>query len=90
MTKDAKAVLDAALSLPIKKRAEIVERLLHSLDGPPPTPSEQAAIDAAWDQEIERRVSALDEGVGELIPYEQVMTEARQLLNGRKQRKNKA
>jgi putative addiction module component (TIGR02574 family) len=90
MTKDARSVLDAALAFPSATRAAIARRLLASLDGPEPTPSERAEIDDAWDREIERRVKELDEGKAELVPYEQVMAEADRLLRDRKKRKKRA
>ena len=89
MTRDAKAVLEAALALPERHRAEIAERLLRSLDGPEPTPAEQAEIDAAWSKELERRVKSLEDGTAELIPYEQVMADVRATLTVRSQRKKK-
>ena len=86
---NAKLVLDAALALSEKKRADIAYRLIRSLDGPEPTPSEQADIDAAWAVEIERRMKEIDEGKAELIPYEDVMAEIRAMLKPPKRRKTK-
>jgi putative addiction module component (TIGR02574 family) len=68
MKADAKTVLDAALALPVDKRAEIAERLLSSLDGPEPTPEEQTEIDALWAAEVERRMRELEDGTAEPIP----------------------
>jgi putative addiction module component (TIGR02574 family) len=75
MTTNAKDVLNAALALPLKKRAEIADRLLQSLDDPRPDATEQAEIDAAWAKEIDRRVREIDEGRAELIPAEDVFAE---------------
>jgi len=50
-------ILNEALSLPEPERAEIVARLLESLDGPP-----DRGVDEAWAVEIERRCAALDSG----------------------------
>ena len=90
MNGNAKRVLDAALALPEKKRAHIAYRLIRSLDGPEPTPSEQAEIDAAWEVEVERRMTEIDEGKAELIPYENVMAEIRAMLKRPKRRKSKS
>jgi putative addiction module component (TIGR02574 family) len=53
-------LLEQALSLPEKDRAEIAARLLESLDD-----GDGEDIDAAWAQEIDRRCEALD--VGEAV-----------------------
>lgn len=86
MSRDGTKVLEAALALPERERARIAERLLSSLNGPPPSAEEQAKIDAEWTAEIERRVRKIDEGKVELIPYEQVMADVRSLLQSRKGR----
>jgi putative addiction module component (TIGR02574 family) len=57
----AGVLLEQALSLPEKDRAEIAARLLESLDD-----GDGEDIDAAWAQEIDRRCEALDEG--EAVP----------------------
>jgi putative addiction module component (TIGR02574 family) len=53
----AEKFLAVALQLPEQVRAEIVARLLESLD-----PPESAGVDEAWAREIERRCAALDSG----------------------------
>ena len=80
MTRSASAVFSEALALPEKKRAELAERLLRSLDGPEPSGAEQAEIDAAWDREIERRMRRMEEGKTQLIPAEEVFAEAEQVV----------
>lgn len=65
-------VLRAALELPPESRAMLAAHLIESLDGPG-----QLDIDAAWSEEVERRVRDIDEGRVELIPGEQVMAELR-------------
>jgi putative addiction module component (TIGR02574 family) len=65
MTKSAEAVLADALSLSEEERAEIAEKLLASLDGPP-----DPDVDAAWEAEIRRRVAALDAGTMTTEPWE--------------------
>lgn len=75
ITKDD--ILTAALALTESERAEIAERLLRTLDGPEPTPEEQAEIDAAWVEEIERRAQEIDEGKSHLIPGDEIMRRLR-------------
>lgn len=52
----------AALDLPPVERAELASELLASLPQPP-----RSEIDAAWDEEISRRVHAYERG--ELATY---------------------
>jgi len=65
----------AALELSDDEKVHLAEELLASLDRP-----EQAAIDAAWGKEAERRIDALDAG-GKTIPAEDVF---RQIDNRRR------
>ncbi|HJT65387.1 MAG TPA: addiction module protein [Pyrinomonadaceae bacterium] len=62
----------AALELPPNARAMLAGHLLESLDHP-----EQTEIDAAWSEEIERRIRDVDEGRVRLIPGEEVLAELR-------------
>jgi putative addiction module component (TIGR02574 family) len=63
----------AALQLPRAERARLAERLIASLD-------ENAGVEQAWAQEIERRVTELRSGEVETIPGEQVFEELKDLL----------
>lgn len=65
-------ILRTALELPPESRAMLAAHLLESLDGP-----EQLDIDAAWSEEIERRIRDIDEGRVQLIPGEEVLAELR-------------
>lgn len=56
-TETADAVLERALSLPERDRAEIAARLLESLDE-----RDSECVDEEWAREIERRCAALDAG----------------------------
>lgn len=67
---DYEEIESAAFQLPRAKRADLAAKLIASLD-------EEDAIDAAWAEEIERRVREVDSGKVELIPGEQVMAEMR-------------
>jgi putative addiction module component (TIGR02574 family) len=70
-------ILRAALDLPPETRASLANILLESLLTPAP---DQAEIDAAWAEEIERRIKEIDEGKVELIPGEQVLAKLRSRL----------
>jgi len=65
-------IMSAALALPPGARAMLADHLLESLDGP-----DQKEIDAAWAEEIERRIRAIDEGRVKLIPGDEVLAELR-------------
>ena len=67
MTKTTESVLADALRLDAKARAELAAEILASLDGP-------ADPDAAtaWDEEIRRRVDALETGTEKLESWESV------------------
>ena len=66
-------ILRAALALPPDERAMLADRLLVSLD-----PPNQKQIDAAWAEEIERRIREIDDGKVETIDGELVMQKLRE------------
>jgi putative addiction module component (TIGR02574 family) len=72
MTQTHEGIASAALALPPDARIELAERLLSSLDLP-----EQAAIDAAWAEEVERRIDQLDRGEATVIPGDILMAKLR-------------
>ena len=59
MTQETAELLKKALTLSLEERAEMAGSLLESLDEPEDDP---ALVEAAWDQEIARRVDDLDSG----------------------------
>ena len=67
MTKPMTSVLADALRLDDDARAELAAELLASLDGP-------ADPDAgpAWEQEIQRRIAAIEAGQITLEPWDEV------------------
>ena len=73
MSSSVRALEAAALLLPREDRAKLAERLLSSLDSDP-------EVEAAWDEEIKRRVAAFEAGLYEEIPAEEVFAEARARL----------
>jgi putative addiction module component (TIGR02574 family) len=80
MTHAVNNILGTALALSPRERAEIASRLIESLEGAPPTSDEQAAIDAAWDAEIGRRVKQIDDGTVKLVDADEVFASARAKL----------
>jgi len=59
MTQDASELLKRALALSPEERAELAGSLLESLDAADDDPK---AVEAAWDEEIARRIDDLDSG----------------------------
>ena len=68
-----------AMKLSPTERADLADKLwlsVHSRD----------EVDAAWEEEIARRIEELDAGRTESIPCEQVMAELRALIAGHRVR----
>jgi putative addiction module component (TIGR02574 family) len=78
MTKGAQAVLADALRLDSAARAELVAEILASLDGPADPDAE-----AAWNDEIDRRIEAIEAGTIRLEPWEQVKRQIEKDVLGR-------
>jgi len=57
MTQDVSELLKKALTLPVAERAELAGSLIESLDR-----TEDESVEAAWDEEIGRRMADLDSG----------------------------
>jgi len=68
MVSNRRDVFDAALALPDVDRTELIERLLDSLD-----PAHREQIDAAWAEEAERRLAALERGDVKAVAGEAVL-----------------
>jgi putative addiction module component (TIGR02574 family) len=65
MTPDASDLLKKALALPPEARAALAGSLLESLDDDPSDPG----VEAAWDEEIKRRIEEIDSGKVQMIPW---------------------
>jgi putative addiction module component (TIGR02574 family) len=65
MSEAATEILNSALQLDIRERADIAARLLKSLDGEP-----EEDVEAAWAEEINRRIERSDQGEGSSRPWE--------------------
>ena len=64
-----------ARALPPEDRARLAEELLASLHE-----TTNPEVDAAWDQEIRRRIAEIENGTAKLIPADEVFAEIRQLI----------
>ena len=67
MPRDVAELFEEAAQLPETDRAELAGRLLESLHGEP-----DEGVEAAWAEEIERRIRQIDSGEVETIPWEEV------------------
>jgi putative addiction module component (TIGR02574 family) len=76
MSISKKQLLAEALALPPADRQELADEILQSFDDP--------EIDAAWAAEAERRIADLTSGKTQAIPGDQVLEEARQILEKRR------
>jgi putative addiction module component (TIGR02574 family) len=65
-----------ALELPPRSRVRLAERIIESIDD-----YADPELEAAWDDEIERRVKEIQSGSEKGIPAGEVMTEARRALH---------
>lgn len=70
-----KKIEDEAMHLSERERAQLVQKLVLSLD----TPSDDE-LKADWLNEAKRRSEELDEGIAQAVPGEDVMKKARTLL----------
>ena len=65
-------LIEEAVSLPVEERARLAECVLRSLNAP------DAAVDAAWAAEAQRRLAELRSGEVEAVPGEVVLAYIRQ------------
>ena len=65
-----------ALELPPRSRVRLAEKIIESIDD-----YVDPGLEAAWDNEIERRVKEIESSAEEGIPAVQVMKDARRALN---------
>lgn len=84
MTQATRELLERALKLEPAERAVLVAELLASLDGDEP---EDQAAEAAWADEIERRVRAMPPAGAPLASADEVFARLRMHLADRRQAK---
>ena len=80
LTPQVSEVLEKALALSSQDRGLIIDRLIESLDDEPA----EAGVEAAWSDEIKRRVEEIQSGKVEMIPGEEVGRRLARLSNGKK------
>ncbi len=73
MSASLKQIEEQARSLSAEERAKLAESMLESLHTP------VSEVEAAWAEEIERRVAAFDRGEIPSYPAEDVFADARRL-----------
>ena len=78
MARDLRDILREVAALPERDRATLAGLLIESLD-PEPDPE----VEAAWSEEIRRRLAELDAGTVKTIPWEDVRKELFARLNER-------
>ena len=81
VTPQLSELLEKALALPTQDRGLLVDRLIASLDEEPA----EEGVEAAWDEEIKRRVEDIRTGRVKTIPGEQVLGRLKaRLRNGKR------
>jgi putative addiction module component (TIGR02574 family) len=71
VTPQVSELLEKALTLSTQDRGLLIHRLIASLDEEAP----EEGVEAAWDEEIKRRVDDIRSGRVKTIPGEQVLRE---------------
>ena len=69
LTPQVSELLQKALALSSEERGQLIDRLVESLDDEPA----EEGVEAAWDEEIKRRVDDIRSGRVKTIPGEQVL-----------------
>jgi len=67
VVEEVRKIVEQALKMSAKERAEIAQRLLESLDR-----QMDVDVESAWQSEVEKRISELDSGQVSCIPWEEV------------------
>jgi len=68
MTSQVSEILEKALTLSAQERGLLIDRLVESLDDEPA----EEGIEAAWGEEIKRRVDDVRSGRAETVPIERI------------------
>lgn len=80
MSTETSELLKRALALPVDQRAALANTLLESLD-----PGD-ASLQEAWDEEVARRIDALQAGRAVTVPWEELHRELLAMVNEREAR----
>jgi len=78
MNPEAQELLKKALALPEKERADLAGDVLKSLDD-----TVDVNAEAAWQEEILRRVDEVRSGIATTTPWDEVRQKGQQLLHER-------
>jgi putative addiction module component (TIGR02574 family) len=78
MSSAAKAILEATLKLDPQERARIAHELIVSLDEGPT----EDGVEAAWEQEFERRAAEIDSDSVKLEPWSKLRQELDGIIRG--------
>jgi putative addiction module component (TIGR02574 family) len=65
---------ERARALPIEQRARLAEQILATLD------PQDEDVEAAWDEEIRKRIDEIETGAVKTVPAEQAFAQVRQAL----------
>jgi len=77
MSPEVSDLLKRALALPVDERAALANTLLDSLE------DAEESVQAAWDEEVERRMQDLKAGKAVTVPWEELHQELLAMLNER-------
>ena len=80
MNADATDLLRKALALPAEERAALANTLLDSLE------AADESVQAAWDEEVARRIEDLKAGKAVTVPWEELHRELLAVVNERPSR----
>jgi putative addiction module component (TIGR02574 family) len=76
MSRNVQELFREAADLPETDRAELAALLLESIEGEP-----DEGVEAAWAEEVERRVRQIESGEVRTIPWEEVRAKLHARLN---------
>ena len=77
MSPEVSDLLKRALALPVEERTALANTLLDSLE------IADESVEAAWDEEVARRLRDLQAGKAVTVPWEQLHQELLAMLNER-------
>lgn len=78
---ETETILKEALAKPVADRAMIIRQLIASLD-PPGEDEDQADVDAAWREEIARRIQEVESGAVRTIPWDAARERLKRAIHG--------
>jgi len=76
MSRNVEQLFREAAELPESERVELAGLLLETIDGQP-----DEGVEAAWAEEIERRVRQIENGEVKTVPWEEVRAKLHARLN---------